>query len=75
MSLEEMIILAYHYVEAHNLYERKDNGKHKEKKRFSRTTDHKKEGELSEVRNSNKSENTSVNYSKTDSSTTFILRS
>jgi len=42
MSLENMISLADDYVEAHDLYEKKDGNKH-EKKKFVKHNDYKKE--------------------------------
>jgi hypothetical protein len=69
LSLEEMIALADDYVEAHNVYERKDNGKNQVKQKFTKPTDQKKEGQLSEMKSSTKFDNTRKNYSRTDSST------
>jgi hypothetical protein len=60
-----MITLADDYVDAHNLYEKKDSGKH-DKKKFFKSTDYKKDDKSSEVKNSHRSENTHDTHSKTD---------
>jgi hypothetical protein len=65
LSLEDMITLADDYVDAHNLYEKKDSGK-QDKKRLFRTTDYRRDEKSSEVKNSHKSENTHEAHSKTD---------